>query len=61
MPRQIVIDSTTKQVKRHGYTTFTIDPNTEQVIEMDFDFIPNINEQDWYYDEVNNTFVQTPP
>jgi len=60
--RKIVIDKTTGKVLRHGFVDFenedVFDPDTEEVIEMDFDFIPGIDRQDWYYDKENNTFVK---
>ena len=44
--RQVVIDKFTLEVKRHGFCDFendgSFDPSTEDIIEMDFDFIPDI-------------------
>lgn len=62
MIRKEVIDKVSKRVKRHGFCDFendgTFDSETEEIIEKDFDFVPNINIQDWYW---NGTTFQTDP
>jgi hypothetical protein len=64
MIRQVVIDKTSKLVKRHGYVDFTsrpdFDPETEQVIEKEFEFIPDISDPffptAWVYNAADDTF-----
>jgi len=62
MIKQIVIDKTTKNVKRWGYCDFqndgTFNSDTEQIIEKEFIFNPDIDEQDWQYDSGSGEFVK---
>ena len=62
MIKQIVIDKTTKNVKRWGYCDFqndgTFNSDTEQIIEKEFIFNPDIDEQDWQYDNGSGEFVK---
>lgn len=65
MIRQVVIDKVSKQVKRHGFCNFENDGSfnseTEEIIEKDFIFNPDIDEQDWYWNEGIYEFQQTAP
>lgn len=58
--KQIVIDSTTKAVKRHGYCDFandgSFDAVTELIIEKDFIFTQSIHDVTWQYDPGGVTF-----
>lgn len=60
MIQQNVIDKTTKIVKRAGYCDFEHDgsfnPDTEEIITMNFTFNPPLEEQAWEYD--GETFVE---
>lgn len=62
MIRQEVIDKTTKVVKRHGFCDFAndgqFDPDTEQIIEKDFDFDPDIDDVTWTWNATTETFDQ---
>lgn len=55
--QQSVIDKTTKQVKRHGFTDFqndgAIDTNIEEVVIFKFDFAPDILQTNWYWNGTN--------
>lgn len=60
--KKSVIDKTSKQVLRHGFSDFVNDgkfnSETEEVIEKDFNFSPDIDEgQDWYWN--GSTFVKS--
>ena len=62
MIKQVVIDKTTGKVKRWGFCEFrddgSFDPDTEEIIETEFDFEPDIDEQDWYWN--GETFQKEP-
>lgn len=62
MIRQEIINKNTKKVKRHGFCDFEndgqFDPITEEVIEKNFVFAPDIDDQDWYW---NGSTFQTNP
>ena len=57
MDRQVIIDSVSKKVKRHGYCTFDYDAETESLVMTTFEFNPSIREQDWYWN--GTTFQKT--
>lgn len=67
--QQVVIDSTTKEVKRYGRCDFendgSFDPETEELIGSDFLFEPPMPPglgpptEVWYYN--GSTFQITPP
>lgn len=52
-------------VIKHGFTDFTQDPEYDsgkhQIIEKNFDFDPDIYEQDWFWNSSTQTFQQTAP
>ncbi len=56
---QVVIDKTTKEVKRSGYTDFvndgSFDSDTEEVIEKDFIFK---FDKSYKWDEAQDTFIE---
>ena len=60
--QQNVIDKTTKTVLRWGHCDFandgSFDPDTEEIITMEFRFDPDIDVQDWEYNTVSETFQE---
>ena len=65
MPRKFVIDKTTKQVKRHGFSDFandgTFDSGTEEIIEKSASLVPGIHAQNWYWNASTQEFQITAP
>lgn len=61
--KQVVIDKTNNQVLRWGYCDFendgSFDGSNEEIIENDFNFQPDIDQQDWFWDDVGQTFYTT--
>jgi len=57
--RKVVIEATTGKVLRHGYSDFandhTLESGTEQIIESEFVFAPDIDIWNWYW--TGSTFI----
>lgn len=67
MVMQTVINSTTKQVQRHGYCDFStdgsFDSGTEEIIEKDFVFEPPVDgaTPNWWWNHATESFQQEAP
>ncbi len=52
-------------VLKHGYVDFTQDDDYDisnhDIIEKDWDFVPDLYEQDWYWNSTTSEFQITTP
>jgi len=60
MEKNFVIDKVTKKVKKHGYCDFEINSETEELIVKNFDLNPDVDEQDWYWNNAIQDFQTNP-
>jgi len=61
MTFKVLIDKSTKYVKAYGCCDFIVNPDTEQVVEKEFYFVPSLSSTIWEYIEAQNTFVTVEP
>lgn len=63
--KHFIYDSTTKKVLRWGFSPMDSDgvfnSETESCVEKDVILSPDIDKQDWYYNESTQLFQQTQP